>query len=339
MFTKVLAAGTLLGLSGSALAQNLHAAFAQPSLDRWMYPFNQTPGRETLAPSFGAILQTGFDDRDAQFIVGFNSGGQVPAGLGAASYHLVSARLTVVVMNDLQVRYDESWDSVTSLYDVGDPQYVADTDAGRPIEVFAAGYRNGQSLAGFIETSPFGGAPINSPAEGARNVFAATIDENGVATDVSRQVRLRFDAMPLAIGTTTDVAPGDLIPAGTVITFDLLACNAEVGRHFASSLNAGKINLVVTSLEPASGGPGGGTGDPTYPVFSTKEGTPGYTATLTLDVRVGEAADFDGDGTVDFFDYDAFVAAFEAGDPSADFDQDCTVDFFDYDAFVVEFIG
>ncbi len=52
-------------------------------------------------------------------------------------------------------------------------------------------------------------------------------------------------------------------------------------------------------------------------------------------------ADFDGDGTVDFFDYDAFVRCFEGGTcppgKTADFDGDGSVDFFDYDAFVVEF--
>ncbi|MEK6701605.1 MAG: hypothetical protein AABZ53_05030 [Planctomycetota bacterium] len=52
----------------------------------------------------------------------------------------------------------------------------------------------------------------------------------------------------------------------------------------------------------------------------------------------GCPADFDGDGTVDFFDYDAFVVCFEDPDcTNADFDGDGTVDFFDYDAFVVAF--
>ncbi len=55
----------------------------------------------------------------------------------------------------------------------------------------------------------------------------------------------------------------------------------------------------------------------------------------------GCPADFDGDGTVDFFDYDAFVACFEGGacppGKTADFDGDGSVDFFDYDAFVVAF--
>ncbi len=48
-------------------------------------------------------------------------------------------------------------------------------------------------------------------------------------------------------------------------------------------------------------------------------------------------ADFNGDGAVDFFDYDDFVVAFEAGLPSADFNGDGAVDFFDYDDFVVAY--
>ncbi|MEK6703853.1 MAG: hypothetical protein AABZ53_16460 [Planctomycetota bacterium] len=63
---------------------------------------------------------------------------------------------------------------------------------------------------------------------------------------------------------------------------------------------------------------------------------------FVLKARVASCpADFDGDATVDFFDYDAFVRCFEGGacppGKTADFDSDGTVDFFDYDAFVVAF--
>ena len=48
--------------------------------------------------------------------------------------------------------------------------------------------------------------------------------------------------------------------------------------------------------------------------------------------------DFNADGFLDFFDYDAFVTAYEMGDPTADpssdFNADGFLDFFDYDAFV-----
>jgi CubicO group peptidase (beta-lactamase class C family) len=52
-------------------------------------------------------------------------------------------------------------------------------------------------------------------------------------------------------------------------------------------------------------------------------------------------ADFNADGFLDFFDYDAFVECFEGGPcppgKSADFNADGFADFFDYDAFVASF--
>jgi hypothetical protein len=48
-------------------------------------------------------------------------------------------------------------------------------------------------------------------------------------------------------------------------------------------------------------------------------------------------ADFNSDGTVDFFDYLDFVAAFDAEDGAADFNGDESVDFFDYLDFVFMF--
>ncbi len=57
------------------------------------------------------------------------------------------------------------------------------------------------------------------------------------------------------------------------------------------------------------------------------------TATARIDAAACRA-DFNADGFVDFFDYDGFVAAFEAGSPFADFNRDGFIDFFDYDAYV-----
>jgi hypothetical protein len=48
-------------------------------------------------------------------------------------------------------------------------------------------------------------------------------------------------------------------------------------------------------------------------------------------------ADFNGDSTVDFFDYLDFVQVFSVESPSADFNGDNTVDFFDYLDFVAAF--
>ena len=49
------------------------------------------------------------------------------------------------------------------------------------------------------------------------------------------------------------------------------------------------------------------------------------------------SADFNGDGSVDFFDYLDFVDAFSNADPAADFNADGVIDFFDYLDFVDAF--
>ncbi|MDX2116721.1 MAG: DNRLRE domain-containing protein [Planctomycetota bacterium] len=49
------------------------------------------------------------------------------------------------------------------------------------------------------------------------------------------------------------------------------------------------------------------------------------------------AADFNGDGFLDFTDFDAFVEGFEAGTAAADFNADGFLDFTDFDAFVTAF--
>lgn len=49
------------------------------------------------------------------------------------------------------------------------------------------------------------------------------------------------------------------------------------------------------------------------------------------------AADFNNDGFLDFTDFDAFVAAFEAGGAAGDFNKDGFIDFTDFDAYVSAF--
>jgi cytochrome c peroxidase len=48
-------------------------------------------------------------------------------------------------------------------------------------------------------------------------------------------------------------------------------------------------------------------------------------------------ADINADGFLDFFDYDDYVAAFEAGNMAADFNEDQFLDFFDYDDYIAAF--
>src|ERR1043165_1040728 len=81
------------GFASNALAQRLGVSYNTPTLDRWMYPFNSQPGREQSIPTLGAIRIDGFDDRDAQFLVGFDTAQQIPPGLELNQYRIESVIL------------------------------------------------------------------------------------------------------------------------------------------------------------------------------------------------------------------------------------------------------
>ncbi len=323
----------VLALSGACLAQTgpISLTFDEPARDRWNYPFSATPGTRTNATIFGATGIEGFDDRDGQFVIGFDTAGDIPTGMGAGAYRVVSARVTLVVQNDLQFAYDATQDELASYFLSDDPEYVADTTAGRPIELYATGYRNGFTIENWEETSEFGGPPIVIPAEGARNAFAAFYSGADDVVDLSRQVRERIESTPLAIGQTTGVAVGELVPAETVFTFDVDTCAPGSTAFFDASFDAGKVNLTVTSMHSAE------LGSTEFPAFFTKENalSPilGYAPRLEITVIAVDDADLTGDGVLDLFDFLAFQNAFDAADPLADFDGNCTLDIFDFLAF------
>ncbi len=339
-FCSILAAFGAASAVSSIQAQLINAAWGAPTQDRWMYPFNFAAGGEASAPTFGAINQPGFDDRDSQFVFGFDTTAQIAVGQPLHHYRLRNVRVTAYVSVDNQALYDDTFDSVTSLYPPGDSEQTTDVDPGRPVELFGVGYRNGFTAATFIESSPFGGTPIVPPAEENRNAFAAVFTPDGTATDVSRQVRLRFDAAAMAIGTTDTLTPGDPIHAGTALTFTVDLCDESARAYVQRSLAAGKLMFAISSLEPASGGPGGGTG--AYPAFYTKESgiaiTNGWQVKLDLELAVGTGADFDNNGFINGDDFDTFVALFADGDAAADWDGNCFVNGDDFDGFVDAFV-
>ena len=167
----------------------------------------------------------------------------------------VSAVVTAVVSNNLEFTYDPTYDSYTTYLDSGDPEFTPDADAGRSVDLFGVGFRNGQSSLTWTETSAFGGTPVVLPAQGARNAFAASFDDLGTATDLSNQLKDRFDVTPWAVGTTTAVSPGALVPVDTEFTFELDPCAPGVREYLRRSLAEGRVLLTLTSLQAAAGGP------------------------------------------------------------------------------------
>ncbi len=110
-------------------------------------------------------------------------------------------------------------------------------------------------------------------------------------------------------------------------------------QTFAQNANSSALRWSTSATFAFTANTPPTTGTATMNLF--KPGTAGPIAMTNLPVPSAGApdcaADFNNDGSVDFFDYLDFVDAFSANDPSADFNGDSSIDFFDYLDFVDAF--
>lgn len=334
-----------LTLAGGANAQSISATFDQPVRDRWNYPFNTSPGLRSVATVFGAAnAGPGFDDRDAQLVVGFDTAGQIPSGQPEANYQIASMRLTAYIAAGAQATYDTSYDNYRTHLLQGDADLLADSDPGRPVELFGTGYRNGWDLATWTQFTTFGGAAAVPPAQGARNIFPASFSLNGlVADDLSNHVKERREVVPASIGTVAGLTPGSLIPQDAAMVFDVELTDPGFVAFVRQSLAEGHLNLAVSGLAFAIGGPDGGSGDPQFPAFYTSDDALasllGLVPTLEITLELGSPIDFNGDGIIDNGDIGAFIGLFLAGDLAADVNGDGLLDNGDIGSFVQLFLA
>lgn len=340
----VAAAGVGVLVAGAQAGDLVEAVWDQPDLDRWMYPFNVTPGVKTTAPIFGANFMEGFDDLDAQYVIAWHTDDAILPGLGTANYQVLSVRVVVTTATADQFVYDPTFDELATYLDDDDPDHVPDADPGRPAMLYGAAFRNGYDELSFQETSPFGGACAVDPAQGCRNVFAAIFDDEGQPTDVSNMLKEGLANVPMAIGQTDAVEAGQTVPLNADMTFDVNLCEPTARAYFERALDLGVVYVALGSLYPATGGPDGGKGEQAYPVFYTKENLlaqpPFYhMARLEIVANVGDLADFNNDGVKNIFDFLAFQAAVIEGDPRADINGDCVINIFDFLAFQGLFTG
>ena len=321
---------TMVGLSVSASAVQaveINKTYLGPSLDRWMYSFNTDQGNKPDAAIFapyGHPTQPNFDDRDGQLLVGFVTVGDVPPGQGVDHYRIISATVTATVSPDSAFAYDSTPDTWDTYSQSGGVAPVPDSDAGRSIELYLAGYRAGWSLATFLETSRYAGAASDPlppggvwyPARGIRNVFPAQYEPagSGIIRDVSNNVDEMFEPRPVAIARNASLTPGQIVPVGTPMTFDFDLSNPDTRRYLREGLNAGQLNFVISSLAEAQ------IQTPQTVRFYCKEaGVPNTAPTLNIRVCVGAPADWDCSGAVGVSDLFKFLDEWFAG--SADFDE------------------
>jgi hypothetical protein len=285
-----------------------------------------------VAPTF-ASFDPRFDTRDAQFLLGWDTDTVIPTNRPPSRYLLKKARLTLTVSGDLTFLYDATFDSYLT-YATNAPGYVLDSDRGRPIELFGAGFRGGFTRSTFLENSFFG--PLNAFQSatisiGTRNAYAVSFDDSGELVDIANHVgqhnaswtNAAFEAHPWAVGVGQGATPGELVPSDTKFTFDVAVSDPKIRSYFQESLSEGRLRLFVSSLSPAAqvtpGGVGpGGAGS--YPQWATKENLLYDAPRLELELVVVSDIDTDGDGLPD--DWERFYFGTLAAKPDDDLDED-----------------
>lgn len=252
-----------------AMAETVN--YDRPTFDRWNYPFNGTAGTRDFASTFSSgFVPDMFDDRDAQFLNTFVTAGDVTTGLGASRYHITSARFTVTLDPRFAgvLPYDNTYDDFSTARHPAQGGDTQDVDAGRPLELYGTGFRNGLNPFSYNESQAYAfGDPT---LEDIRNAYAADIDAGGNLRDVSNNIRDGFDTNPFAIGQVDGLSPGDLIAGDTTFAFDLNVADAGIQAYLAAGLDLGAISLSLTSLHPAAQ-PGGGDDEITFPGFYTND--------------------------------------------------------------------
>jgi hypothetical protein len=327
------------GLTAGAGAGVINHTFPQPTLDRWNYAFAQatSPWAAMFSP-FGSSYQGQFDDRDGEFLVGFDTTGVVAPGQPLNRYRVKSVKLTARVNYDLAFQYDPTSDAFNT-YLTTTPGYVPDADAGRPLELFGVAYRNGWTAGTYTQTTAYRPSGGFSPSLRDRNAYPMVYGAAGQAVDVSNNVTEAFAVTPWAVGQArtnafqpVPVSPGDFVPANTDFEFTLDLSNPGVIRYVREGLAAGKLNLMVTSMTTTSQQAGGTTPAFYLRAYTLTNTDPGFApARLDVSVCVGPASDWDCSGTPDLLDIFAFLGDWFAG--NGDFNasgQTELLDIFDF---------
>lgn len=172
--------------------------------------------------------------------------------------------------------------------------------------------------AKIVQAVPAPGATIDTPASPSTLTITFSENVNTAATNF----------------TVTSVQNGT-VP----FTYSYNSANFTATLNFGSQLPGGDYTVTVSDLitTTAAGIKLDGEIANAESSASLPSGNGQAAGSASFNFHVKCPADFDGSGFVDFDDFIAFVAAFEAGSDNADFDGSGFVDFDDFNSFVQQF--
>jgi hypothetical protein len=317
--TRLAVAGVAAFMAAPALAEpRVSVTLTPPAEDVWVYTFGQG-AFATAAPTFAGDFSDPFPDRFGTLFLTFDATGLLPDSDRPVRLNGFILELSMLNSSTFDqnngIFYDPTYDPVATYIDPN-----ADTDPGRPVELYAVGYRNGFIFetwrdANYPVTGPDGynAVPIDFPADTSTGRF------------VDDSVSNEFDTLPLATGTTPDLLEAT---DGTLRvldlarwSFDASALNPAERDFFTSQLESGSISFMVSSLQLA--GFDGMGGDEIYPRFATLETIfPVEEASVELDFEVSPPADVNTDFGVDIED----LYAWEQDSGLRDVDENGIVD-------------
>lgn len=271
--------------AASAQAQPFSVQSTPANIARWMYPFNVSPANRATAPVFAAFGSIpDFDTRDGQYLLGWDTSNSIPVGLGARNYLISRVRVTLTVSANMQYAYDGTLHDYRNYFPTNDPNYLPSTDSNSPVELYGAGFRGGFTNSDGVYVAyaatnyPQGGPFFVNPSGGDytnRIAYAVCYSTNGVLVDVSdnvaddgtNEISNPFEVAPFAVGNSTNVAPGQLMPEDSQITFDLNLNDPLIYGYIQQGLNAGNLSFMASSL--ANADTSYFDGEPNWPEFYT----------------------------------------------------------------------